>query len=149
MSGNALITIEYDVKDDESQFNCILHNRSSNTIENRNRKSLPNRFWQPCPLQSTRQFQPPVKITSRSCSFFTVLTDSTSYEQPFLASCYYHTTIISTSLRLPDGIKECLKQGRIYVANEYPTVVRTMLIVCQKQRISRQITLHRRPVCFD
>ena len=29
-------------------------------------------------------------------------------------------------------------------ANEYPAVARTMLIVCQKHRISRQITLNRR-----
>ena len=35
-------------------------------------------------------------------------------------------------------------QGRIYVANEYPTVVRTILIVRQKLRISRQIILDRR-----
>ena len=35
-------------------------------------------------------------------------------------------------------------QGRIYVANEYPTVVRTILIVCQKQRILRQFTLNSR-----
>ena len=27
------------------------------------------------------------------------------------------------------------QQGRIYVANEYPTVARTMLIVCQKPKI--------------
>ena len=53
LSGNALITIEYDLKDDESQFNCInlLHNQLSNTIENRYRKALPNRFWQPCSRQ--------------------------------------------------------------------------------------------------
>ena len=39
---------------------------------------------------------------------------------------------------------ETLSQGRIYVANEYLTVVTTMLTVCQKLRISRQITLNRR-----
>ena len=37
-----------------------------------------------------------------------------------------------------------LRQGRIYFANEYSNVVRTVLIVCQKLRISRQITLNRR-----
>ena len=39
--------------------------------------------------------------------------------------------------------KQTLDQGRIYVANEYPTFARTMLIVCQKQWTSRQITLNR------
>ena len=29
-------------------------------------------------------------------------------------------------------------QGRIYAANEYPTFVRTTLIVCQKLKILRQ-----------
>ena len=33
------------------------------------------------------------------------------------------------------------QQGRIYVANEYPAVARTMLIVCQKPRILRLNTL--------
>ena len=44
-----------------------------------------------------------------------------------------------------------LRQGRIYFANEYSNVVRTVLIVCQKHRISRQITFNRRQnlVCFD
>ena len=39
---------------------------------------------------------------------------------------------------------ESTEQERIYVANEYPTVVRTMCIVCQKFRILRQIILNRR-----
>mgnify|MGYP001803681361 CR=1 FL=1 len=34
-------------------------------------------------------------------------------------------------------------QGRIYVANEYPTFARTMLIVGQKLIVLRQITLNR------
>ena len=34
------------------------------------------------------------------------------------------------------------KQGHIYVANEYPTFARTIFIVCQKLRISREITLN-------
>ena len=38
---------EYDLKDDESQLNCSLHNQLSNTMENHNRKPLPNQFWQP------------------------------------------------------------------------------------------------------
>ena len=35
-------------------------------------------------------------------------------------------------------------QGRIYVANDYPTFARTTLMVCQKIRISRQNSLNRR-----
>ena len=37
-----------------------------------------------------------------------------------------------------------LRQGHIYFANDYTNVVRAVLIVCQKLRISRQITLNRR-----
>ena len=37
-----------------------------------------------------------------------------------------------------------LRQERIFFANEYSNVVRTVLIVCQKLRILRQITLIRR-----
>ena len=37
-----------------------------------------------------------------------------------------------------------LAQGRIYVANEYPTFVRTILIVCQKIGFCLKITLNRR-----
>ena len=40
-------------------------------------------------------------------------------------------------------------QGRVYVANEYPTVVRTELIVCQKLRISCQIIFDRRQNVSD
>ena len=32
---------------------------------------------------------------------------------------------------------ESTEQGRIYVANEYPTFVRTMLIFCQKRMVLR------------
>ena len=39
---------------------------------------------------------------------------------------------------------EASMQGCVYVAIEYPTVVRTMLIVRQKLRISCQITFNRR-----
>ena len=35
-----------------------------------------------------------------------------------------------------------LRQGRIYVANEYPTFARTMSLVSQKLTFSRQITLN-------
>ena len=34
------------------------------------------------------------------------------------------------------------QQGRIYVANEYPTFARTMLMVGQKLTFTRQITLN-------
>ena len=41
-------------------------------------------------------------------------------------------------------------QGRIYVANEYPTFARTMSMVGQKLTFSRQITLNVRKIClFD
>ena len=39
--------IEYDAIDDRFQFDWLLHNRLCNTIDNHNRKSLPNQFWQP------------------------------------------------------------------------------------------------------
>ena len=35
-------------------------------------------------------------------------------------------------------IMGCWRQGRIYVANEYPTFARIILIVCQKLRIQSQ-----------
>ena len=38
-------------------------------------------------------------------------------------------------------------QGRIYVAIEYPTFARTILIVCQKLRISRQNYLESKKKC--
>ena len=44
---------------------------------------------------------------------------------------------------LPQICHNVFTQGRIYVANEYPTFARTMLIVGQKLIVSRQITLNR------
>ena len=35
------------------------------------------------------------------------------------------------------------EQGRIYVANKYPTFSRTIMIISQKQRILSRITLKR------
>ena len=40
------------------------------------------------------------------------------------------------------SIMVALHQGRIYVANEYPTFARTMSMVGQKLTFSRQITLN-------
>ena len=41
-------------------------------------------------------------------------------------------------------------QGRIYAANEYPTFVRTTLIVCQKLKIffANYLELKTSSVCF-
>ena len=55
-------------------------------------------------------------------------------QQKIEASLYFYWLLLQVSRRL----------GRIYVANENPTFVRTMLVVCQKLRTSGEIALNSR-----
>ena len=74
-------------------------------------------------------------IFSSHCSFIDV------------SGNYLHIPIVSTTpstliyiQATGTGLSQAISyfQGRIYAANDYPTFARTILIVCQKSRISRQ-----------
>ena len=71
--------------------------------------------------------------------------DLTTFMSKSTKQCLTLNQINSTELACNDyyaAILVCCRQGRIYVANEYPIFARTMSMVGQKLTFSRQITLN-------
>ena len=64
------------------------------------------------------------------------------YKSISLFVCVYKTIGLEAKKGSSIIFTEGRGQGRIYVANEYPTFVRTMLMVSQKQSFLHQITLN-------
>ena len=73
-----------------------------------------------------------VDCTAAYLSVFTLTKSDTLYL--LLAGYGLHCS----QLLLHGADTDDREQGRIYVANDYPIFARTILIVCQKSRISRQ-----------
>ena len=92
--------------------------------------------------KTSKYYSQPESFTQGQFEFKELATVSKFNFEPL---CIQMLTLLSFK---PFRICLPLKQGRIYVANEYPTFARTMLIVGQKLTFLRQITSNVRQNLF-